>query len=150
RSILHHLTANPIKETVKIIKPLLHEDGRAIFVEPLDKNPFVNINRRYLDPYDRTPTERPLNLTETNEAFKAAFNFVKHKEFYLLSPISYFFIKIIKSSHAFKASHTIIKKLEEPLLKNIKILQNYAWVTIISASDDPSFMKSRRRQMKNI
>jgi len=132
------LTANPLKETVKIIKFLLNEHGRAIFVEPLKKNPFVNINRRFLDPYDRTPTEKPLNLTETKEVFKAFFKFVNHKELYLLSLSSYIFKKIIKSPRIFKVSNAIFEKLDDPLLRNIKILQEYAWITIISASDDPS------------
>lgn len=136
RSILHHLTAKPLEHSVKTIKSLLNEHGRAIFVEPLDKNPFVNINRRFLDPYDRTPTEKPLSLKETNRAFTTSFRCVEHKELYLLSPISYIFRKIIRSPSAFEATQRLFEKLDQPLLENIRTLQQYAWITIISASDD--------------
>jgi len=136
RAILHHLTAYPIKKSVKTIKKLLNKEGNAIFIEPLDKNPFVNINRRLLDPYDRTPTEKPLNLHKTIKTFKAFFKFVKHKELYLLSPITYIFRKIMESSLMFRSSYKVLNKLDESLLTNIQQLQEYAWITIISASNE--------------
>lgn len=140
RAILHHLTERPMKETVETIKSLLKSEGRAIFVEPLDKNPFVNVNRRFLDPYDRTPTEKPLGLTETVRAFEASFKFVEHKEFYLISPAAYVFRKIVRSPLAFNFTHRTLGRLDKYLLKNTRVLRKFAWVTIIIADDSKSII----------
>jgi 2-polyprenyl-3-methyl-5-hydroxy-6-metoxy-1,4-benzoquinol methylase len=131
RAILHHLTERPMRETVKTVKSLLKKEGRAVFIEPLDKNPFVNINRRFLDPYNRTPTEKPLNLKETVKTFKTSFNFVDHKELHLLSPAAHVFTRMIQNPLAFRITHNALKKVDELLLKNVESLKEFAWVTII-------------------
>lgn len=133
RSTLHHLTTYSLEENIKNIKSCLARTGRAIFIEPLDKNPLANINRNILDPYDRSPTEKPLNLLKTLETFKACFRYVHHREIALLSGSSYFFH--YRWPALYDALQKILDDIDNFLLRVAPKLREYAWITIIDASD---------------
>ena len=77
-AILHHLSMNEIGE---VIWSTLNPGGRAVFLEPLAYNPFINLYR-YLTPKMRTPDEHPLQLSELQKLSESfddlnwyAFNF---------------------------------------------------------------------------
>jgi SAM-dependent methyltransferase len=60
RAILHHLDLETAyAEIARVLKP----DGRAVFLEPLAHNPFINLYRR-LTPSLRTSDEHPLRLDD--------------------------------------------------------------------------------------
>lgn len=59
-SVLHHTDlAVTRREVHRVLKP----GGRAVFLEPLDHNPALNLFR-HLTPWRRTPTEKPLSLAD--------------------------------------------------------------------------------------
>jgi len=133
RSVLHHLTTYSLEESIKKIKSCLVPSGRAIFIEPLDKNPLANINRTILDPYDRSPTEKPLNLSRTLDAFKSCFKYVRHRELALFSGASYFFH--YRWPALYETLQKILDDIDNFLLRIAPKLREYAWITIIDTSD---------------
>jgi SAM-dependent methyltransferase len=63
-AILHHLDLETAyAEIARVLKP----HGRAIFLEPLAHNPFINLYRT-LTPSLRTPDEQPLRLDDIRKA----------------------------------------------------------------------------------
>jgi len=128
RAILHHVD----------IDACLFEVGRVtrdkcIFVEPLVLNPIVNVNRRLLDKYDRTPYEKPLLLSKTLESFKKRFKIVHHKEHHLISPAAHIFKKLIKSQLIYTYTWNTLNKFDKVLTKRILCLKDWCWITVIAA-----------------
>jgi 2-polyprenyl-3-methyl-5-hydroxy-6-metoxy-1,4-benzoquinol methylase len=134
RAVLHHLTVRPLAETLTMLRTNLSRNGRMIFIEPLDKNPVVLLNRRFLDVYDRTPTEKPVNLRETLEAFRMAGFSVTHREYYLTSTLSYFWRNVLKDDKLYRTSENVLVRLDNRLFRAFSCLANYAWISLIVAS----------------
>ena len=68
-SILHHLdNEKACNSMLKTLKP----DGKILFLEPLGKNPLINLYRR-LTPNQRTPDEHPF-IDKDFEIYKEYFN----------------------------------------------------------------------------
>jgi SAM-dependent methyltransferase len=64
RAILHHLELETAyAEIARVLKP----NGRAVFLEPLAHNPFINLYRS-LTPSLRTRDEQPLRLDDIRQA----------------------------------------------------------------------------------
>jgi SAM-dependent methyltransferase len=78
-AVLHHLDI-PLaaQEFYRVLRP----GGRCFFYEPLGYNPFLRL-WRCLTPYRRTPTERPLSLSDL-EPLRRAFGQNVSIEFYHL------------------------------------------------------------------
>lgn len=100
RSIIHHLEVDKsFSEVSRVLKP----SGKAIFLEPLGYNPFINLFRR-MTPDLRTVDEHPLLKSDFNTAQK----YFERAEIYyfdmstllsvpfLSTPISSFCIKILR------------------------------------------------------
>jgi ubiquinone/menaquinone biosynthesis C-methylase UbiE len=60
RAILHHLK---LPAANREIRRVLRPGGVAVFIEPLDMNPFVNLYRRFT-PHLRTPDEKPFDYRD--------------------------------------------------------------------------------------
>jgi len=123
--ILHHTDLNLAK---KEIHRVLKEGGRAIFLEPLDHNPFINFFR-FLTPQKRTPTEKPLSFRDIKN-LREDFSQVNHREFYLFSLLAILFIPL-RSKKLFE---TILKKLivvDNFLCHYFPFLKKYCWITVI-------------------
>jgi len=127
-AILHHLNIEQAyKETYKTLRP----GGKAVFLEPLGHNIFVNIFRK-LTPNARTPFEHPLLVSDLRLAARC-FDKVKTTEYFFLSlfvlgikPILELFGKSI-----FLKFFMVVYKLDRWILKAVPFLKRYYWITVL-------------------
>jgi 2-polyprenyl-3-methyl-5-hydroxy-6-metoxy-1,4-benzoquinol methylase len=123
--IIHHLP--DIESFFRECKRLLKKDGFVTFMEPLKKNPIVEMNRKHLNPKARTIYEHPLFLSDILKAQKI-FGNIKHAEYYIISPSAMIFNKIFKKPKIFKIIYKFLQFIEFPLYK-INYLKDYCWQT---------------------
>lgn len=127
--IIHHLP--DIKLFLEECKRLLKKGGYVVFIEPLKKNPIVQLNRKFYAPKERTRHEHPLHMSDVMIA-RETFGNIQHYEYFLLSPLSMFFNRIVKKSSLFKISYKFLNAIESPLYK-IRFLQQYCWQTVFKS-----------------
>ncbi|MFW9900372.1 MAG: class I SAM-dependent methyltransferase [Candidatus Thorarchaeota archaeon] len=127
--IVHHLP--DIELFFRECKRILKRKGHIIFIEPLKKNPIVNMNRKYLKPKERTFYEHPLFLSEVMIA-KKVFGNIQHAEYYIISPSAILFKRIFKKSKIFRIIYKILQLIEIPLYE-IEFLRHYCWQTIFKS-----------------
>ena len=136
RAVLHHLTVRPLQETLSILRSTLNDDGRMLFVEPLDSNPVVQLNRKVLDVEERTPTEKPLGLWPTIRAFEAASLSVKHREYYLTATLAHFFRNVLKNRPMFWSSQKALQSIDSVLMDSFWPLESFAWISLLVAQKE--------------
>jgi len=123
---IHHLPNLEI--FFRECKRLLKKRGYIVFIEPLKKNPIVELNRKYFAPKQRTKYEHPLLISDVLKARKI-FDNIQHFEYFLISPFARVLQRLIKSRALFKTTYKFLNILEKPLCK-IKFLQKYCWQTV--------------------
>jgi SAM-dependent methyltransferase len=133
RAVLHHLTAQPLNETLLMLRAHLRKEGRMIFQEPLALNPIVNLNRNVFDTEDRTPTERPLDLWQTLSSFRLAGLYPTHREYYLTAPLAHFFKKVCEVEPMFWSTRRSLTRLDSFLTSTFWPLRPFSWITLLSA-----------------
>ncbi len=106
-------------------KRLLKKKGYIVFIEPLKKNPIVELNRKYVAPKRRTKFEYPLLISDAFKA-KNKFGNIQHYEYFLISPFAMVIEKFIKNRVLFKTTYKILNFLEKPICK-IKFFHDYCW-----------------------
>jgi SAM-dependent methyltransferase len=121
-SVLHHLDisiAGP--ELARILRP----GGKAVFVEPLAHNPWLNLFRR-LTPHRRSADEAPLTLGQLR-TIGSYFSELRHAEFALFSTLAVLFpIKPL-----FAVAMSLLESLDTQLLKTSPALRKCCWMTVI-------------------
>ncbi len=124
-SVLHHTDLSITRaELVRLLRP----GGRAIFLEPLDHNPILNLFRM-LTPWRRTPTERPLREYDL-EYLADSFSSLERHEFYLIALLAFVFIPL-RSRALFQAAMQALIPIDEWLFKRWPGLGRYAWASVI-------------------
>jgi len=121
--VIHHLP--DIKLFFKECKRLLKHKGFITFVEPLKKNPIVELNRKYFAPKSRTRHEHPLFISDVKYAEEIYGN-IEHHEFFLLSPLAMFFKNFINKPAFFKVIYKFLNGIEKPLYK-IEYFKDFCW-----------------------
>ena len=124
--IIHHLP--DISLFFKKCKEMLKKNGFVAFIEPLKKNPIVELNRKFFAPKERTIHEHPLFISDVINTGKI-FGNLEHYEFFLLSPFAMFFNRFIKKPYIFKIAYKVFNFIEKPLYK-IEFLKDYCWQTV--------------------
>lgn len=127
-SVLHHTDlAVTRREVHRVLKP----GGRAVFLEPLDHNPALNLFR-HLTPWRRTPTEKPLSLADLRFFFFFAepFTSSSHREFYLLALGAFIFVPF-KSRTLFQHTLRLLNAVDQRMFRLVPALRRYAWVTVL-------------------
>lgn len=126
---IHHLPnlTKFFEETCRVLR----SGGRTAFIEPLKKNPVVEINRRILHPECHTEFEHPL-LMDDLRAAKNVFGNLDIETFYLVSPIAYVFERWTKTPGLFGVMHRALQKLERPFM-NRGIFRAYCWQVIMTS-----------------
>ncbi|MFW9823826.1 MAG: class I SAM-dependent methyltransferase [Candidatus Thorarchaeota archaeon] len=124
--IIHHLPN--LSLFFNQCKRLLKREGFIAFIEPLKKNPIVQLNRKYFAPKERTEHEHPLYINDIINAGKI-FGNLEHYEFFLLSPLAMYFSRFINKPYIFKVTYKFLNLIEKPLYK-IEFLKNYCWQTV--------------------
>jgi SAM-dependent methyltransferase len=124
-SILHHLDLT--KACMEIIR-VLKVEGRAIFLEPLGHNFFINMFRKFT-PDMRDPNEHPLLINDI-ELLNNFFGEVDTHFFHLTSLIAIPFQR-------FSFFQTLLLKLElldRRIFQYFPFFQKYGWVVVIIVS----------------
>jgi SAM-dependent methyltransferase len=142
--VLHHVPlATTIPELARILKP----EGVACFIEPLPYNPLINVYRRIATEV-RTDDEKPISFQQI-EQFRAAFERVEHREFWLtaLAVFLKFFLwdrvhpnqerywkKIYTDAPRLERFFAPLKALDEQLLDRAPVLGRLCWNTVITVA----------------
>ena len=122
--ILHHLDLEPaLSEIARVLQP----NGRAIFIEPLGHNLFLNAFR-YLSPNIRSPDEHPL-LVEDLARFNRFFGLVETHYYYLTTLVLMPFVNLGVFPTLLKVAETV----DQTLFK-LPFLQKQAWQILIQLS----------------
>lgn len=140
--LLHHVDIQPsLRETWKVLKP----KGKAIFIEPLAHNFFINVYRKMADKV-RTPTEAPLQYGALNNFNQLRFGNFSHQEFqfFTLLIFGWFFMvervhpnkqrywkKIIDEGERVSKAFIFLNHLDGFVLKKISLLRRYCWNTVL-------------------
>lgn len=127
--IIHHLP--DVELFFRECKRLLKKKGFITFIEPLKKNPIVEMNRKHLNPKKRTKHEHPLFLSDVMNA-KKIFGNIKHVEYYIVSPSTMLFKTLFKKPEVFRVLYKFLQFIEFPLYK-ISFLRNYCWQTVFKS-----------------
>ncbi|MHA2036740.1 MAG: class I SAM-dependent methyltransferase [Promethearchaeota archaeon] len=124
--IIHHLPN--LNLFFKVCQRLLKRKGFIAFIEPLKKNPIVQLNRKFFAPKERTIHEHPLFIRDVIKAGKI-FGNLEHYEFFLLSPLAMYFSRFINKPYIFNIAYKFLNIIEKPLYK-IDFLKEYCWQTV--------------------
>lgn len=142
-SILHHVD---IEKSAAEFYRVLKRNGKAVFIEPLFHNPFINYYRR-IAKIVRTPHEHPLKDSDI-ALFSKYFSQVKHYEFqfFTLLIFVYFYLfqrvspnkdrywkKIIREGKKYTKIFNMLFSVDEIILKYFPFLRKFCWVTVIEA-----------------
>ncbi|PMP78003.1 MAG: class I SAM-dependent methyltransferase [Roseiflexus castenholzii] len=117
-SVLHHTDLSVTRREV----------WRAVFLEPLDHNPLLNLFRR-LTPWRRTPTEKPLSLSDLY-FFTEPFAHSSHCEFYLLALGAFVFVPLQRRA-LFQRALRLLNVVDQKVFRQVPALRRYAWVTVL-------------------
>lgn len=123
--ILHHLQ---LENTMREIARVLHPQGKAIFVEPLGHNIFINLFRR-LTPKIRSEDEHPLLIGDL-EILKRFFRKVHVQYFYFTALAAVPFFGLSGVDALFKILVGV-----DSLLFRMKFMQKQAWQVLIKLSE---------------
>jgi len=125
-SILHHTDAFAAgAEISRVLKP----GGRALFLEPLAHNWFLQLFRR-LTPERRTPTEQPMTVQQIND-FGKYFRSTEYRGYYLMSIFPQGLLWATGSQRLFRWSLRLTEAMDAWLLKTFRPLKRYCWSAVI-------------------
>lgn len=126
KAILHH---TDLEKTSKQLVRVLRPGGAAFFLEPLAHNPALNLFR-WLTPWRRTPSEKPLSLKDL-AIFRRNFGSVSYCGFYLLPLLANGILLMTGSRTLFNRSMMTLLRWEQPILARFPFLQKYCWTALI-------------------
>lgn len=126
RAILHHLS---IEQAAKEIARVLKPGARAVFQEPLNMNPIINLFR-WLTPRWRTPTEHPLSFRDI-ETIGRYFGRMKHVEFGLTATFGIMINALLVKLGGAPRQIRRLLQLDAFLTRRVPWLRRFCWGTII-------------------
>jgi SAM-dependent methyltransferase len=125
-SILHHTDLQYVgPEVERVLKP----GGRALFIEPLAHNWFIQAFR-WLTPQRRTPTEQPMTVKQI-VYFGRSFRRTDIRGYYLLSIFPQGLLWMTGNRRLFSQSLRLTQVADRWILKALPFLQRYCWSAII-------------------
>jgi 2-polyprenyl-3-methyl-5-hydroxy-6-metoxy-1,4-benzoquinol methylase len=125
-SILHHVDLQLVGlEIQRVLKP----DGRALFIEPLAHNWFLQLFR-WLTPRRRTPTEQPMTVQQIYD-FGRYFRQAGFQGYALMSTLPQGLLLATGNQHLFRWSLRLTQPADRWLLKALPSLQRYCWSALI-------------------
>lgn len=128
-AILHHLNLDhALPEMHRVLRP----GGKAVFAEPLDSNPAIQLYRR-MTPKFRTPDEEPFKLRKVLPKFRD-FEKVEHFEIALTTQLAMALVHVPGGSALYPRLSSVLQKLDNVLLDTVTPLRSWAWYTIIVAT----------------
>jgi len=121
-AILHHLN---LKAVIPEIHRVLRKGGKAIFIEPMAHNPFINVFR-FLTPKLRSKDEHPLRMQDL-QLLSKDFSGFEFKFYYFLSLFTVPFYKLL----FFNQIKYFLGKLDEKIFAVIPSLKRFAWQVLL-------------------
>lgn len=121
-SILHHLN---LKRVIPEIKRVLKSGGKAIFIEPMEHNPFIK-TFRFLTPRLRSKDEHPLRMKDLQLIGKGFCGY-EFKHYYFLALFAFPFCKFPlygKIQHFFE-------RLDRKIFAIIPSLKKFSWQVLL-------------------
>ena len=123
--ILHHTDLKLVSNT---IHKALKQGGKALFLEPLDHNPFIKLFR-IITPWRRSKDEKPLRIKDVLD-LSDDFREVKYHGYNLISLLSFIFIPV-KAYGLFQYSIKFLDNIDNWLFKLMPFVQKYCWGAVI-------------------
>lgn len=124
-AILHHLDLEKaISELYRVLKP----GGVAVFAEPLESNPAIQVYRHFTPQY-RTPDEEPIKINQFREKVKR-FSSFNYSSYYLVSLLAFLFVYIPKLSFLYGPTLKVLSKVDGFLFKLMPFSKRYAWYSV--------------------
>lgn len=125
-AILHHVDLDHVgPEVVRVLKP----GGRALFIEPLAHNWFLQIFR-WLTPHRRTSTEKPMTVKQIAD-FGQCFQQAGFRGYSLLSTLPQGLLWATGNKWLFNWTLRFTETLDPWLLTTLPFLQRYCWSALI-------------------
>ncbi|MCK4251601.1 class I SAM-dependent methyltransferase [candidate division WOR-3 bacterium] len=121
-SILHHLD---LKRVIPEIKRVIKIGGKAIFIEPMEHNPFIK-TFRFLTPRLRSKDEHPLRMKDL-QLISKRFPGYEFKYYYFLALFAFPFCKFPfydKIQHFFE-------RLDRKIFAIIPSLKKFSWQVLL-------------------
>ena len=123
--ILHHTDLSIVSNT---IFKALKQGGKALFLEPLDHNPFIKLFR-VITPWRRSKDEKPLRIKDVLD-LSSDFREVKYHGYNLISLLSFIFIPV-KAYGLFQYSIKFLDNVDNWLFRLMPFIQRYCWGAVI-------------------
>ncbi|MDI6782839.1 MAG: class I SAM-dependent methyltransferase [bacterium] len=125
-AVLIHVNKEQVaQEVVRVLNP----GGSAIFVEPLQYHPLVNLYRYTFAPRIWREIAEYFSFHDLEKLGKH-FSRFSHQEFYLFSFLSFFWEFGKRNLPRFQRSISRWQKLDESLLRKIPSLSKLCWFTV--------------------
>ncbi len=128
-SILHHLD---LDVALPGIERTLAPGGKALFYEPLGRNPAINLYRR-LTPSERSADEHPL-VADDLAAMRRMFHQVVLEYYHLTSLAS---LPLLRT-RGFAPVHRRLERADQWLFERVPAARSFAWVVLIACQVRPA------------
>lgn len=126
RSVLMYVDPGRVaSEAARVLK----KEGIAIFLDNLRWHPLIFLYRRLISK-DYGERVNHLSLKDIG-LISSHFRRAKHREYYLFSPLSLFWLKVFRSERMFRRSLKRWSRVDNFLLKKLPFLRRFAWMTAI-------------------
>lgn len=125
--LIHTDLAAASAELARTLKP----GGHAVFVEPLDFNPFAELYRRTLGPAEWRVITRYFNDASV-DTIRNAFGSAGESRYYMAGFLAFVFQFAVRAPRAFRAAIAATQVLDAVLLR-IPGMRRLAWFTVIRA-----------------
>jgi ubiquinone/menaquinone biosynthesis C-methylase UbiE len=128
-AILHHTDVALVEQEIaRVLKP----GGRALFIEPLDHNPFLKLFRA-LTPGRRTPTEQPMSITQIR-TFMSHFQGGTTRGYYLTSIFPCGLYWATGNKALFDITMAMTEAVDRWTLRLLPFTQRYCWMTMFDVT----------------
>ena len=135
KSVLIH---TPIAEASKELARVIHPTGRAAFIEPMRRNPFVNLYRRLQAPgiwKEITTYFSPREFQVVGRAFQAQKPFrIGFSRWYFLGFFGFVFSFAVTNTVLFRFFQALLQGVDKFLLGMFPPLKNLCWFGVLTVS----------------
>lgn len=145
KSVLIH---TPLAQTASELARVLKPKGKAWFIEPMRRNPFVNLYRWLKAPKiwaEITTYFSPTEFQLVRKAFTRRSFFAKTHRYFFLGFFAFVFSFIVSSPPLFRASEWVLYALDCALFRLIPGLKSRAWFGVLAINPQSKRATASRR-----
>ena len=134
KSVMIH---TKLDEAVAEIKRTLTDSGSGVFIEPLQKNPFVNFYRKFFAPKIWAEITNYFGKREL-DCFRAIFGKLEEHRFYLFAFFAFYFQFGKRSPTCYQLFMKPLQALDASLFFVLPVLKRLAWFTVLKVDKEKS------------